>query len=263
MKKKLGLALGSGGSRGTAHIGLLKALEEEGIEVGCISGSSIGAVVGGAYASGMSVSDMQQLIKKIKKRDIISLNPAALSQKALVGSGKIDRLLKRYIKIKNIEDFPIKFSCVATDALSGNKHVFTGGDAVFAIKASSAIPAVFKPLKFENKLLIDGGCVCRVPVKEVKELGADVVVAMDVLKNTSKPVEKVGGLINMILRVYDIMDTQNSAHQALLNEEICDLTLEPEIEGLSQYAIKDLQRAFDEGYALAKENMKVIKELIS
>lgn len=263
MKKKLGLALGSGGSRGAAHAGLLKALEEEGIEVNCISGTSIGAVVGGAYASGMSASEMQKLISSIKKRDIVSLNPAALTQKALLGSGKIDSLLKRYIKIKNIEDFPIKFACVATDVLSGNKHTFTSGDAVFAIKASSAIPTVFKPLKFEDKLLVDGGCVCRVPVKEVKELGADVVVAMDVLKNTSKPVEKVSGLINMILRVYDIMDAQNSAHQARLNSQFCDLMLEPEIEGLSQYAIKDLQKAFDEGYALAKENMQRIKDLLS
>lgn len=261
MKKKLGLALGSGGSRGAAHVGLLKALKEEDIEVYCIAGSSIGSVVGGAYASGMEVDEMLTLISEIKKWDLVSPN-FSLTQKAIFDTKKIHLLLKKYLRKEKIEDFPIKFACVATDVLSGKKHVFDSGDAALAIEASSAIPAIFKPVKFQDELLVDGGCVCRVPVREAKALGADVVVAMDVLKNTSQPVEKVSGLINMVLRVFDIMDAQNSAHQARLNEEVCDLLLEPEIKGLSQHKVKDLKRACEEGYALAKENMQRIKELI-
>lgn len=262
MKKKLGLALGSGGSRGAAHIGLLKALEEEGIKPYCIAGSSIGSVVGGAYASGMSVEEMQTLVCELKKWDLVSPN-FSFTEKAIFDTKKIHNLLKKYLRKEKIEDFDIKFACVATDVLSGKEYVFTDGDAALAIEASSAIPAIFKPVKLGEKLLVDGGCVCRVPVREVKELGADVVIAMDVLKNTSEPVKKVSGLLNMVLRVFDIMDAQNSAHQARLNEKLCDLLLEPEIKGLSQHKVKDLPRAFGEGYALAKKNMQKIKELIS
>ncbi|MDE7440437.1 MAG: patatin-like phospholipase family protein [Clostridia bacterium] len=262
MSKKLGLALGSGGSRGVAHVGLLKALEEEGIKPDFIAGSSMGAVVGGVYASGVSAKRMHEIVLKLRKRDIISINPAALSQMSLLRSGKVRDLLCENLALKNIEDFPVKFKCVATDILSGKEHVFESGDAAFAIQASSTIPAVFRPLKYENELLVDGGCVCRVPIKIVKEMGADVVIAMDVLKNCSERIDDVHGILNMVLRVYDIMDAQNSALRYERDKSMCDMLLQPEMKGMSQYVIKDLDKAFEEGYLLAKKNMPKIKELL-
>lgn len=262
MSKKLGLALGSGGSRGVAHVGLLQALEEESIKPDFIAGCSMGAVVGGVYASGVTAKKMHEIVLKLKKRDIISINPAAISQMSLLRSGKVRDLLCENLAVKNIEDFPIAFKCVATDILMGKQHIFDSGDGAFAIQASSTIPAVFRPVKLENKLLVDGGCVCRVPIRIVKEMGADVVIAMDVLKNCSQPVESVHGILNMILRVYDIMDAQNSAQQYEKNKGMCDLLLEPEMKGMSQYVIKDLDKAFEEGYLLAKKNMQKIKDLL-
>lgn len=262
MSKKLGLALGSGGSRGVAHVGLLLALEEEGIKPRFIAGTSMGAVVGGVYASGVTAKKMRDIVLKIKKRDIVSINPAALSQMSILRSGKVRDLLTKNLAVKNIEDFPVKFSCAATDVLSGKEHIFNSGDAAFAIQASSTIPAVFRPVKLENELLVDGGCVCRVPIKIVKEMGADVVIAMDVLKNCSQPVDDVHGILNMVLRVYDIMDAQNAAHIYNRDKDMCDLMLEPEMKGMSQYAIKDLDKALEEGYVLAKKNMQKIKDLL-
>ena len=93
-------------------------------------------------------------------------------------------------------------------------------------------------------------------------MGADGVIAMDVLKNCSQPVDDVHGILNMILRVYDIMDAQNSAHIYERDKSMCDLLLEPEIKGLSQYAVKDLDKAFEEGYLLAKNYMQKIKGLL-
>ena len=262
MSKKLGLALGSGGSRGVAHAGLLLALEEEGIKPDFIAGSSMGAVVGGVYASGVSAEKMHGIVKKLKRRDIVSINPAALTQMAILRSGKVRELLSEYLAVKNIEDFPVKFSCVATDVLSGNPFVFDRGDAALAIQASSTIPAVFRPVKYGDKLLVDGGCVSRVPIDTVKEMGADVVVAMDVLKNCSQPVEDVHNILSIVLRVFDIMDAQNSALRYRRDKDMCDLLLEPEIKGMSQYVIKDLDKAFEEGYLLAKANMQKIKSLL-
>ena len=262
MSKKLGLALGSGGARGVAHVGLLKALEEQGIKPDYISGCSMGAVVGGVYASGVSAEGMHGIVKRLKRRDIVSINPAALTQMSLLRSGKVRELLCEHLAVKNIEDFPIEFSCVATDVLSGKMHVFDRGDAALAIQASSTIPAVFRPVKYEDKLLVDGGCTCRVPFKAVKEMGADIVIAMDVLKNCSQPVDEVHGILNVVLRVFDIMDAQNAALRYERDKDVCDLLLEPEMKGMSQYAVKDLDKAFEEGYLLTKKNMDKIKSLL-
>ena len=262
MSKKLGLALGSGGARGVAHAGLLKALEEQGIKPDCIAGCSMGAVVGGVYSSGVSAEKMYEIVKKLKKRDIIAINPAALSQMSILRSGKINSLLCEHLAVKEIENFPIKFSCVATDLLSGQPYVFDRGDAALAIQASSTIPAVFRPVRFEDKLLVDGGCTCRVPIRTVKDMGADVVIAMDVLTNCSQPVEDVHGILNVVLRVFDIMDAGNTSLRYERDGGLCNLLLQPEMKGMSQYAVKDLDRAFEEGYLLTKKNMGAIKRLL-
>ena len=262
MSKKLGLALGSGGARGVAHAGLLMALEKEGIRPRFIAGCSMGAVVGGVYASGVGAERMHDIIKTLKKRDIIGINPAALSQMAILRSGKVKSLLNEHLAEKNIEDFPIKFSCIATDLLSGQPYIFDSGDAACAIQASSTIPAVFAPVKHEDKLLVDGGCTCRVPIKIVKDMGADVVIAMDVLSNCSQPVDDVHGILNVVLRVFDIMDAGNTELRYERDGRFCDLLLKPEMKGMSQYAVKDLDRAFEEGYILTMNNMDKIKSLL-
>ena len=262
MSKTLGLALGSGGARGVAHVGFLCALEEEGIKPDYISGCSMGAVVGGCYASGLSATEIRDVILKLRKRDIIDLSPAPLSKMSPLRSKKVRDLLMQNINVKNIEDFPIPFRCVATDLLSGKLHVFEKGEAALAIQASSTIPAVFRPVKFEDKLLVDGGCLCRVPVTAVKEMGADVVVAVDVLKYAAEPEDKVHNILTMILRVFDVMDAHNTEMIREKEGDMCDLLLEPEMKGMSQYVIKDLDRAYEEGYALGKENVDKIKQLI-
>ena len=262
MSKTLGLALGSGGSRGVAHVGFLQALEEEGVKPDFIAGCSMGAVVGGCYASGMSVKQMKKILLNFKKRQLIDLSPKPISEMSLLRSKKIRDLLVEHLKIKNIEDFPLPFKCVATDLYSGQLHVFDKGEAAVAIQASSTIPSVFRPVSLGDELLVDGGCLCRVPVKIVKEMGADVVVAVDVLKNCSEPVDELSNILNMMLRVFDIMDAHNTAHMRERDGHLCDLYIEPEMKGMSQYLIKDLDFAYEEGYAEGKKNVEKIKELL-
>ena len=261
MSKKLGLALGSGGARGVAHAGFLKALDEGGIKIDYISGCSMGAVVGGCFASGMSVNEIHQRILNLKKRDVIDVS-FSISQMSLLRGKKMRDLLLSHLKKSNIEDFPIPFRCVATDLLSGTLHVFERGEAALAIQASSSIPAVFRPVKYEDKLFVDGGCLCRVPVRVVKEMGAEVVVAVDVLKNCAEPIKKLDNILDMVLRVFDVMDNNNTNNLKEREGHLCNLWLEPEMKGISQYVIKDLDRAFEEGYVLGKQNLNKIKELI-
>lgn len=161
MSKTLGLALGAGGARGVAHAGFLQALEEEGIRPDYITGCSMGSVVGGCYASGMPVNEMKEALLSLKIRDIFDLSPLVIFQMSLLGSRKMRELLEANLRKKNIEDFPVPFKCVATDLISGKLHVFDKGSAALAIQASSTIPSVFRPVPFEDKLFVDGSCLCR------------------------------------------------------------------------------------------------------
>lgn len=262
MSKTLGLALGSGGARGVAHAGFLLALEEEGIKPDYIAGCSMGAVVGGCYASGMPATEMKEALLQIKKRDIIDISPIPITRMGLLRSKKIRDLLLEHIKVKNIEDFPIPFRCVATDLLSGKLRVFKEGEAAIAVQASSSVPSVFRPVELDGELLVDGGCLMRVPVSIVKEMGADVVVAVDVLKNCAEPIDGVHNIVTMMLRVFDVMDAHTTALLREREQGMCDLLLEPEMTGMSQYVIKDLDKAFNEGYEMGKSNAGKIKELI-
>ena len=262
MSKTLGLALGAGGARGVAHIGVLAALEEAGIKPDFIAGCSMGAVVGGCYASGMTVEELKNIVLQLKKSDIIDISPAFITRMAILRTKKVSDLLTSYLGNKFIEDMKIPFKCVATDLYAGEEYVFDKGPMALAVQASSTMPGVFRPVEHGGRFFVDGCCLCRVPTKIVKDMGADVVVAVDALANTSEPVDKLGNIIALLLRVFDVMD----AHQTeLLNkrdEGICDVLIRPEMKGMAQYAIKELGRAFDEGYAAAKEKISEIKELL-
>lgn len=262
MSKTLGLALGSGGSRGVAHIGVLVALEEEGIKPAFISGCSMGAVVGGCYASGINPNHIRDIVLQLKPRDILDIAPGFVSRKSLLRSKKMEDLLTEYLGEKNIEDLPIPFVCVATDLYSGRLHTFTSGRAATAIQASSSMPCVFKPVETGGMLLVDGGCLCRVPVSQVKQLGADVVLAVDALSHTDEPVTEVGNILDLVLRVFDIMDNQQTAMHSRIDGDLADITLRPPMHGISQYVIKDLPRAYEEGYNACKEILPRLKELL-
>lgn len=262
MSKTLGLALGSGGARGVAHIGFIKALEEAGIKIDYISGCSMGAVIGGCYASGIPIDKIKEIALSLKSRDVIDVSPAIITKLSLLRSKKIYKLLHLYFGDKKLEEFEIPFTCVATDLLSGRLHTFKDGSAVEAILSSSSIPTVFRPVKADGKMFVDGGCLCRVPVKQVKEMGADVVIAVDALKNTAEPVEKLPNIIRMILRVFDVMDNNQTEQARALYGDMCDMWVEPEMKGMSQYVIKDLERAYSEGYEAGKANAEKIKSLL-
>lgn len=262
MSKTLGLALGSGGGRGIAHIGILVALEEAGIKPDFVSGCSIGAVVGGCFCAGISAHEIRDIALRLRVRDIIDIGPSMVSRKALLRSRKVEELLTEYLGNIRIEDMPVHFRCLATDLISGRLHVFERGKAVPAVQASCAIPGVFRPIEIDDMLLVDGGCLCRVPVKAVKDMGADVVVAVDVLSNVSQPIEKVGSVLGLLLRVFDLMDANQTDMRSRIEGDIVDIVIKPVIDNVSQYAIKDLDKSYEVGYQLGKKYVDKIRTLI-
>lgn len=263
MSKKLGLALGSGGSRGVTHLGVLKALEEEGIRPDYIAGCSMGSVVGACYSAGMTIEKMVNVVSKLKT---VHLMDFAVLPEPRPGFFKGDKMLN--ILIKNLGDvtfdqLKIPFCCVATDVYSGKNVILREGKVAPCVRASSTIPILFKPMEMDGKLLVDGGVLCRVPTEEVKAMGADVVIAVDALVNSYEPVTEVKGIIGLVLRLFDVMSNQAQDMKNMLTKHAYDLWLAPEMDGMNQYSVKELDKAYEDGYAITKKNMDRIKELLA
>ena len=175
---KLGIALGGGGARGFAHLGVLKALRDEGIEFDVVAGTSIGALVGAVYAAG-SLDELEDTARSISLKDIPLLMSPAWSKKGFFSGKSALELLNELIGCDLIEELPKRFAAVSADLKSGETVVFTEGNVHQAVRASISIPAVFTPVVIDDRILVDGGLVEPVPVEICKSLGADVVVAVD------------------------------------------------------------------------------------
>ena len=210
-RPKIGLALSGGGARGAAHIGVLKVLEENRIPIDYIAGTSMGAIVGGLYASGMSPDELETLISRIdwldafieriprtdrsfrRKRDddyyLVRHKPGLSGDgfrfpSGLLDGQKIDLLLKKLalpvVDVRDFDDLAIPFRAVATDLATGETVVLDHGDLALAMRASMSIPAVFAPREIDGTLLVDGGVSCNLPIDVVRRMGADIVIAVDI-----------------------------------------------------------------------------------
>lgn len=257
-KKTLGFALGSGGSRGVAHIGFLQAMEEAGIKPDYISGCSMGSIVGAAYASGMAPEEMRKAACALRLFDLVDVTP---KPGGLIDTRKMRKLLERYVGDVTFEELKIPFTCIAVDMLTQKAVQFQTGRVVDAIVASSSIPTIFKPTELDGMRLIDGGVLTRVPVNEVKKMGADRVVAVDVLANMACR-EKCPNAIVVLTEVVDIMDNYRTARYKKEHRKKYDLWLEPELGRMSQYSFKKLDFAYEQGYKLGCEYAEQIKELL-
>lgn len=179
--KKIGLALGGGGAKGLAHIGIIKALENAGIEIDYIAGTSMGALVGGWYAATGDIRALEDFIIHIKRNDIFPIKEVIKRKDGVLFKGEsiADKLRKELKNIK-IEELKIPFAALATDAKNGDEIRLKNGDLVDAIRASTALPVVFAPVTIDGRLLIDGGLVNPVAADVVKDMGAEYIIAVDV-----------------------------------------------------------------------------------
>ncbi len=259
--KKLGLALGAGGSRGVAHIGFLKALEENGIKPDYITGSSMGAVVGGCYAMGMSPEEMMEEINKLKPTDIFDLSLKPISGGSILRSKKLRKKLVSYYGDKTFNDLKIPFKAVATCVNDGEVVAFDGDVSVCdGVTASASVPIVFQPVEINGKSFVDGGVKCRVPIKAVKDMGAEVVVGVDVLGDLQQE-DKNYHLLSVVFRMFAIVDDELTAINVKKNKP--NLFLVPDLGDMPQYKFKDLGVAHDAGYVLGKKYAKKIKHLLN
>ncbi|EFC91503.1 Patatin [Dethiosulfovibrio peptidovorans DSM 11002] len=191
---KIGLALGGGAARGCAHIGVLRALEENSIPVGCIAGTSIGAMVGAVYASG-GMDHLEELLLKMDLLQLLSYFDVVFPHSGLVDGRKVTELLRGILGDRSFDDLSVPFAAVATDLGDGSEVVLSSGDVIDAVRASIAVPGVFTPFVTDEALLVDGGLVDPVPVNVVRSLGAEFVIAVDLNRYVvgSKQEDRTGG----------------------------------------------------------------------
>ena len=283
---KIGYAFSGGGARGFAHIGMLKVLEEEGIWPDYISGTSIGALVGGLYAMGYSAAQMESLFTQWQWRDAFNDDwkreqlyigqkrwapygniffrldenwIPQLPQSVIIGNQiNVDlfRLFAPTSGISSFAELPIPFSCVATDLLTGEQKVFTEGSMMQGIRASMSIPSILQPFPMNNTLYIDGGISQNLPGAQVKNMGADFIIGFKV--NTAlREEDDLKGLVRVLDQTINIGITNR------LNEELhfCDFILEPELPSFSTTSFSAVRDIIAAGESYARQNIERIRNL--
>lgn len=178
-RKKIGIALSGGAARGFAHLGVLKVLRENDIPIDCIAGTSAGSITGAAVASGLSI---EEIIEMGRKMTWFRMSKFAFSPKGFLSNAAMGNLLRQTFPHDKFENLPIPFAAVTCDLQTGDAVVLKEkGDLIDAVRASCAIPGIFTPVEIDGKRLFDGGVVANVPTKAVRSLGAEIVIAVDVL----------------------------------------------------------------------------------
>lgn len=189
MGKDVALVLSSGGARGFAHIGAIKVLESEGYRITSIAGTSMGALVGGIYASG-ALKEFEEWVSSLDIMEVLKLTDISISGRGIMKGKKVIDKMKEIVPDRNIEELRIPYCAVATDIVNGSEKTFTTGDLFDAIRASISIPTVFQPFRIGQNYFVDGGLINPIPINRVTRSDGDILAVVDV--NADLPYERPG-----------------------------------------------------------------------
>ena len=184
--KKVGLALGSGSAKGLSHIGVIKLLEEMDIKIDYIAGSSIGAMIGGAYAAGVSINEIEDIALKTDLASSVKYFLPTISKSGLISGTKVTEFLRDIVGDIKIENLKIPFTATATDILTGQEIDFKNGNLAEAIRASISVPIIFQPVIHDNQILVDGGLANPLPINVAREMGAEFIIAVNVMPSLDR-----------------------------------------------------------------------------
>lgn len=248
------LVLGGGGVKGFAHVGVIKVLESHGIKPNIVVGTSAGSFVGALYASGMSAFKLQSVALGIQETDIrdLTLN----SQGFLIGE-KLQQFVNTQVGNKTIQQFPIRFAAVATDLESGEKAAFNYGNAGQAVRASCSIPNVFLPARIGKRQYVDGGLVSPVPVQTARDMGADVVIAVDISARPRNGASAMGW--------WSLLDQSiNILSQQAIRTELAraDVVIQPSVQHADALNLDQRHEFLLEGEKVAQKMIPKIKAAI-
>jgi len=255
-RKTIGLALSGGAARGFAHLGVVKVLTDNGIPIDFIAGTSAGSFAGAALASGLSVEEIVEISRKISWFRMSSLS---FSTKGLLSNAGMGAFINKHFPVQKFEDLPIPFAAVACDLETGKEVILKEtGDLATAVRASCAIPGVFVPVKSGGRRLIDGGVVSNVPTKAVRKLGAEIVIAVDVLASGATYWGSPSTLLGIFFQsAMMLLRAASKAHHYR-----ADIVIIPQIAHLRPDEISKMDEFIKAGEEAALEKIDEIKQLI-
>jgi len=261
-EKKIGLALGSGAARGLAHVGVLEVLKKEGIPIDMIAGTSAGAVIGATYAWSTDTDQIKEQALEVNWRKLAPLIDPSLPKTGLIKGKRIKNLLASYIggNIK-FSDLKIPFACVATDIETGEEVVIDRGLVPEALRASISVPAVFTVVKRGDRYLVDGGLVNPVPVSVVKRMGADFIIAVNVMPDVTDRTEKMNKEPNIFqIIMQSIYITTYSLVRSSVED--ADILIEPQVVHIGAGDFQKAQELILRGEQAAQSAIPEIKRML-
>src|SRR5882724_1984178 len=254
LRAGIGVALGGGFARGFAHLGVLQVLERHRIPISCIAGTSVGSILGAAYASGAPLARIIATCRTLRFRDIARWR---VSRLGLASNQRLGTLIERVFESRQFEDLRVPLAVVATDLTSGEPVVFTQGNLVDAIRASCAFPGLFEPVEIGTRCLADGGLVAPVPTRAARELGATTVIGISVGMQDGHR-----GAPSNIFQVVSRAVSAAQKHQLEVWERHADLVLRPDVQSLAWDDFDRADEAIEAGAATARRALQRIEKLL-
>lgn len=250
----IAFALGSGAARGFAHVGVLNALERAGIQPDIIVGTSSGGLIGALYAAGIRGDELTELAMEVERNEVIDYTA---TKRGFITGESLQMFVNEKVDNRLLQELDIPIAVVATNLRSGQKTVFTHGNSGLAIRAASSFPGLFRPTVIGELEFVDGGVLSPVPVDTAFDLGADIVIAVDVAKPPSSD-SKIDGWIDVLHQSYLIMA------RALSEKEIdkADVVIRPEIGDMSLLEFDQREIAIIAGEDAAEQAIPLIEEVI-
>lgn len=288
-RPKVGIALGTGAARGLAHIGVLKALQREGIPIDFISGTSMGALVGGCFAAGIPVEDLERLALEIDAKKVRSYFSPSFTRHGIAHGRTIEDILRDIIGDITFDQLKIPLAVMCTDLITGDEVVLKSGSVIKALRASISLPVIFTPVKYNGSLLVDGGLVDPLPVSAVAQMGADIIIAVDVTRNIEQsilmaakpprydkvrslfsrwkkgdPKEKpewTPGMFQVMLQTIKVMEAKLTELQ--IAEEKVDILLKPSLNHILFLDFKKSNELISRGEEVVMKSLSEIRDKIS
>ncbi len=285
-RPKIGVVLSGGGAKGMAHIGALKVMEEAGIKPDYITGTSMGSLIAGLYAIGYSADELEEVAKSVNWDEIltnkVSLDNIVIEEKSYydryimelpvdgfniglpqgaISGQKLSELFSRLTtsvhRIDDFSQFPIPYACIGADILTGEAVVLNAGSLPTAMRASMAIPSVFTPIVLDDRLLVDGGVFVNFPVQQVIDMGADIVIGVNVGSGETS-IDDMRSMVDVLVQTSFIGSTQNVEKQI----ELCDVLITPDLTGYSTSSFDEATGIIARGEAAAREQFTALQHVL-
>ena len=250
--RKVALVLGGGSARGLAHIGLIKVLEREEIPIDLVVGTSMGALIGAAYSTGVSAQEMEKIATKITWKDLFDPTLPAMS---LLEGKKMADIIAEILHEKTFLDARMPLTIVTTDIEKGQEVIYTSGDLQKVVRASCSWPGIFSPVQIDGRLLVDGGIKNSVPVSIAASLGATFIIAVDVGFCVTTD-EKITNIFRMILQSFQIIGEELNTHQS----KQADIIIEPDLGKIDQGAFHRSVEAIQKGQEAAEKALPLLRK---